>query len=877
MKKNIKIFGTIILFFSIILTSYNVFASTSGEIEISQRYLDYLNLSEEERENTIPPETYDIPKNSQKVTNPLRRIRMLKSTLESRYSLKDIIPENMIVKNQAPQQICWAFAILASLESNLALRDYKAGKQAVVYDFSERHLDYATTRVFLDDKINPFGFNRKAGSAAVNGLPISYLTNGLGAVLEEDMKFEQNTDLIDISEIQNKKIATQVKDIVTLPTYSSQDDTTEIRRQIKEHVMNYGAIKANICGRMNVNGAIYCSSTLQGQVNHSVAIIGWDDEYSVENFPEINRPQNPGAFIAKNSYGEQSGDEGFCYISYEDIYVYSELTGITNAQTELDYENIYQYDELGGYLKYTEKEVSKIFLATEFDKKTNDKEYLTQVSIRSPETYICKVYVNPNGTSKKIEDLQPVMLKTGETQKISAGYHTLEFAEPIKIGDNFVVVMEIEGTRENTVSVLVEVNFGEFFTDPKYANAPNHAYDTVTISDSKCFLATEEDVQNDTWADATKLYETTNGKLPNFDTTIKAFTTSKVEIVEKEVESIRVVTPPTKTEYFVGEDFNPEGLVIEATYEDGTTENIENYEIENGIDLEEGQSLITITYKGQKTTQQITVKQKQVIEPEKVIDEITINKLPAKIQYIEKREQLDLTGGTVKIVYNDGTNEEIDMTSTEIKVNGFDNTKVGKQTITLTYKEKKVQFDIEIKELEKPINSNLDDVKVDLKNIKAYYFTNDSKKDYVILNMKIYGFTKQTGNESMEYYYYISKNPNEKNITNWIKLEDFSLEVNTLNLANYDELADADEIYLYVKEVAIKNDMESEKVTKALLLNSKNINIEKYVDGKKDADDTLAPGEIPYAGKNALILSIALIISIIGRTVYIKYKNIEIK
>ena len=40
----------------------------------------------------------------------------------------------------------------------------------------------------------------------------AYLTNGVGAVLESDMPFEDNEDLIDISELNNKTVQTQVYD-----------------------------------------------------------------------------------------------------------------------------------------------------------------------------------------------------------------------------------------------------------------------------------------------------------------------------------------------------------------------------------------------------------------------------------------------------------------------------------------------------------------------------------------------------------------------------------------------------------------------------------------------------------------------------------------
>ena len=114
----------------------------------------------------------------------------------------------------------------------------------------------------------------------------------------------------------------------------------------------------------------------------------------------------------------------------------------------INYENIYQYAELGGnsLINSTNK---KIYLANKFTKKTTKDEYITQVSILVPETYTCKVYLNPNGDSINESDLQQVQLKAGESETFEAGYHTIEFSKPIKINStNFAVVIEIEGTYQ---------------------------------------------------------------------------------------------------------------------------------------------------------------------------------------------------------------------------------------------------------------------------------------------------------------------------------------------------------------------------------------------------------------------------------------------
>ena len=67
---------------------------------------------------------------------------------------------------------------------------------------------------------------------------------------------------------------------------------------------------------------------------------------------------------------------------------------------------------------------------------------------------------------------------------------------------------------------------------------------------------------------------------------------------------------------------------------------------------------------------------------------------PTKTEYLEGKEQLDVTGGKLTLTYNNETTEVIDLTTD--MVNGFDNTKIGKQTLTVTYQGKTTTFEVEI-------------------------------------------------------------------------------------------------------------------------------------------------------------------------------------
>ena len=222
MKNKRKIVSLIIVFIITMLISLNVFATEItdliGTVEYSEEYKNWLKLSDEEKKEVIQPRMFNIPKENVEVKNPLKKGRLLRSALSSKYSLQEDIPENIVVKNQQQTNSCWTFGSLASLETNLALKNYYNGNSAKVYDFSERHMEYATSREFLNVEINTRGFNRKIDDGGNSYLYSAYLTNGMGAINEKDMPFESKNELISLNSIQDKEVTSQVYDIEWFPS-----------------------------------------------------------------------------------------------------------------------------------------------------------------------------------------------------------------------------------------------------------------------------------------------------------------------------------------------------------------------------------------------------------------------------------------------------------------------------------------------------------------------------------------------------------------------------------------------------------------------------------------------------------------------------------
>lgn len=75
----------------------------------------------------------------------------------------------------------------------------------------------------------------------------------------------------------------------------------------------------------------------------------------------------------------------------------------------------------------------------------------------------------------------------------------------------------------------------------------------------------------------------------------------------RELKSIAITSPPTKTAYAQGENFDKTGMVVTATYSDGSAIPVTGYTVEGGNNLAAGATSVTIKYAeldNEKTVQQ---------------------------------------------------------------------------------------------------------------------------------------------------------------------------------------------------------------------------------------------------------------------------------
>lgn len=150
--------------------------------------------------------------------------------------------------------------------------------------------------------------------------------------------------------------------------------------------------------------------------------------------------------------------------------------------------------------------------------------------------------------------------------------------------------------------------------------------------------------------------------------------TFTVTVKAIEVISIKITKTPKKTEYFVGEPIDTDGLEVTAYYNNGDKKVVTPEIILTGLDsATAGEKTVSVAHGDFSDTFTLNI-----LEPS--VSELTFITMP-KTEYFDG-EEFSTEGCTVLAVYNSGEREEV---SEGFTFSGFDSSMLGEQDVILHY------------------------------------------------------------------------------------------------------------------------------------------------------------------------------------------------
>ena len=257
------------------------------------------------------------------------------------------------VRDQGYEGACWSFSAIGAVETDL-IKDGKAGTDL---DLSELQLVYFASHSYVDPK----GCN--TGDSAVYNGGGSYLSNGgnttiayrtlanmVGPVNEADVPYSAGSSFVPDDRYAVSSDVAQVTGAYRI----NREDTDSIKRAILDH----GSVEVPFFARTGdftynnvtypvrysaVNNAFYGTYP---KPNHSILLVGWNDEFPKENFHADCQPDTDGAWLARNSWGEDGyGLSGYFWVSYCDAGLKASDYTAYDAETAV-YDNCYAFDSV---------------------------------------------------------------------------------------------------------------------------------------------------------------------------------------------------------------------------------------------------------------------------------------------------------------------------------------------------------------------------------------------------------------------------------------------------------------------------------------------------------------------------------------------------
>ena len=498
----LKRFMSVLLIFALLVTGF-VLPANAQEIKNESKKYDFSDRAVKGVVEGNRISYYDSELNKVDPTSYNRDGVALYADLPSSFNLKD---ENRVtpVKDQGGLGLCWDFASTASIESSVLSNEELLAELPdnahEILDLSEAgnswYIHTNTTdrgSMLYDDYMNDPDKGTRGGNSETVAMGLS---SGYGAYPEELIEYSQwkngyNESLRYYSDYRLKEYS----------QFENMDDTIKISLMEKGaatlcfycYMSNFNMTEDGMQAYHDNGDAI--DSSIKSD-SHVVTVVGWDDNFSKENFCEEMQPSTDGAWLCKNSWGEDGGSkaegyEGYFWISYE-----TEVFDIAQFEVQSTdvFDNIYQNEIVSMMYMEDTYSCANVFVAQSDEKL----EQICFGNMGYADLTVSIYKLNDNYTSPQDGEL----ISSFETSVDCAGVHSVDCPDGIYLdkGDKFSVVLYCA----DGMAI-------------KYGSKDNSEHRNIS------YLSDE----NNNWVDVVDIYYTGN-------VCIKALTSNKDKAVRKD-------------------------------------------------------------------------------------------------------------------------------------------------------------------------------------------------------------------------------------------------------------------------------------------------------------------------------------------------------